>query len=1349
MANSRCLLLLLLLLCLLLCTASSQGPDKGGRQGKKKKANKTNRPFRITQKILWTVRWSMNPYLQGKLTLMAPESSPIRWKWETADVTAFETPVAVFYTNPQLALQRFLDFMDQRGVYWSENVRLMSWERDGDYVALPTTTDFHRDRRAFRYYRMTQYILKPPLASFLVPREFLRRYARLPVTRESMGVIFARPRASNAPFLSGENADDGEADMPMEAARTLCETVARRIIDQDPFWVARWTMSMAHKLNVDCPAYPGMPMLVGPSYSVDGTDDAVAGPSGLQAGPDDAVAGPSGLQAGFDDAVAGPSGLQAEPSIEQMKALQDQDKSRELYHEISIAQADARRAWTEVGRARMEASEARADAKRARDEAKRYKAISKSRISGKEALAKYLAKQKSRQKDSEVTESSSSTADEDEEISLMGYLATLSSHHLDDLYSPLRSSTSSQAESNPPITQEEAAIALFMETDPNWMIQWVQGLLSQADECPYSSWDPDAASVAVPDLAPAPIPASAFIPAVPEYPPNLLPDPAPAVAPDPDPVFVPIIAGPAPAPAPHTDTSSEDELNRMAMLPPLRNRGQKRKKARKPGRPKITLSPELNERLRQAVNSAADKSRKEAISKSHALQKAKGPANTPKTAEDQGKAQDEAASEAQEKGLEIALAQAEALAEAKTAQMAKQAEKAALPSARKKSQSQAALALRAKARAESRAHGKAQAEGLAGKRKQKKGTKIPMMMSREQLEDTAASWRQVRARERSKARDGALKLLETQAKTQAETWARENELPARQRERQLALDGPGAHGQDQAQTEVHDDNHQFETQTPTHDETQAQAPAHSDHDYQIPGQSQYQAQDQNDDNQATAFATAPEGTETSPAQIYEQAMVTVAHDNIQWLQEWIQLLLHHSGVGSCPISDTDSAHAFSPSAAPSSSPDEDEKVLLDDVMEFLAETGNMSRQYLMVILNNGVDWLSEHYPELIDVLVEFATASITPAVCFGGSSSKMAKREVHERNNVTDTQQKVLCNKLLLGLTGEMWKSKSKRAKNHAHKCQTIDDMNVSLLVGSHLGDGTWSRVSYSFDRGKGHHIEAAHTLSRGQCVETSISLEKAYGSATVSVDRLDYFAIYDVISRDDLSDNYLFSGDKWHIKGYRIAAKCANSSKALLFEKDMHIDIDAQHRGNFDIPYGIWTANLKPHDWKVYQQSQVKSLCEKGQKPWRAATRQPRSARCSHLDGLTVRLKMGSGFVNVFDYAGTFDDLRFRIGGETLTLAEHPDKEAEYSKEVDLVKAFGSKVVDMKRIRNFRIVLEGRCTGSSKTARYEEYRLVNRWFNRLARAGEERELRGNVYWKKWKWSVPAADVLRHDPAEF
>ncbi|RCI09708.1 hypothetical protein L249_4097, partial [Ophiocordyceps polyrhachis-furcata BCC 54312] len=236
-------------------------------------------------------------------------------------------------------------------------------------------------------------------------------------------------------------------------------------------------------------------------------------------------------------------------------------------------------------------------------------------------------------------------------------------------------------------------------------------------------------------------------------------------------------------------------------------------------------------------------------------------------------------------------------------------------------------------------------------------------------------------------------------------------------------------------------------------------------------------------------------------------------------------------------------------------------------------------------------------------------------------------------------------------------------------------------------------------------------------------------------------------------------------------APKCANSSRALVFEKDMNINRKTRHRGNFDTPYKVWRALIRPGDWTRYRQDQVSSVCQKGTKPW------PAVQRCSSLDGLRVELRMGTGFVNLMDYAGTYDNLVLQIGQDAFILAEHPDSGEKTTKTVDLKKAFGSESVRIRDIESFRlfpvtgqrvnadrwkvegsiigsITFEGRCEASSMTARYEEYGSVNRWFNRfgrLQRGGrqEETELRGPISWTKWKFSEHKGAATAHDGSEF
>ncbi|RDA82931.1 hypothetical protein CP532_0381 [Ophiocordyceps camponoti-leonardi (nom. inval.)] len=503
-----------------------------------------------------------------------------------------------------------------------------------------------------------------------------------------------------------------------------------------------------------------------------------------------------------------------------------------------------------------------------------------------------------------------------------------------------------------------------------------------------------------------------------------------------------------------------------------------------------------------------------------------------------------------------------------------------------------------------------------------------------------------------------------------------------------------------------------------------------------------------------------------------------------WLQQWIQILLNEANGNTCPLSPSHSAHPFSPfgGGEPGQSPEEDDEKLAQDILAFLATSASLSRDGLLTALGNGVSWLVSNYPNLIDVLVDFAIASASPKVCFEKAGPKRSTRDVDESeqgDNGTD-KTKALCRRLFLGLLGEMWTKPPKKAAAAAaaaadDECRYFDDMIVTLMVGSHWGDGTWSRVSYRFDQG-GKYVPAADSLSREGCVETRIPLETVYGSSTVPVESVDYFAIYDIITSDDLSDNWIFAGDAWNLRGYRIAAKCANSSRALVFEKDMEINQKTRHRGSPDLPSKVWRALIKPDDWAKYQQDEVLSLCQKGNKTWPAAAaaaatvQESKPSNCSSFDALKVELRMGTGFINVMDFAGTYDNLVLQMGKDAFIMAEHPDSGEKMTKTIDIKKSFGSESVDIRDVVDFRlfpvtgqrvnadrwkiegITFEGRCEGSSMKARYEEYGSVNRWFNRFgrfARGREETELKGPIDWTKWKFSGGEGGERTHDGSEF
>ncbi|RDA82937.1 hypothetical protein CP532_0380, partial [Ophiocordyceps camponoti-leonardi (nom. inval.)] len=225
MANSRWILLVLTIVNCLLWPTSVEAI----------KSNKLEKRWPITKKVVWTVRWCPNPFIEGRLRLVSTGGAGSRWTFETISVPVFSTPVAVFYTSPQAALQGFLEFMDIRGVWWEDNVRLLSWDLDSEFASLPPLRD-HSDFHAWRWYRLASYIA-PPTAAYVVPREFLRRYARLPLNRDHMNQIFSSP-----------------PELPLLEIVGRCRGVATNAVDYDPTWTARWAAFASRQLGITCSA---------------------------------------------------------------------------------------------------------------------------------------------------------------------------------------------------------------------------------------------------------------------------------------------------------------------------------------------------------------------------------------------------------------------------------------------------------------------------------------------------------------------------------------------------------------------------------------------------------------------------------------------------------------------------------------------------------------------------------------------------------------------------------------------------------------------------------------------------------------------------------------------------------------------------------------------------------------------------------------------------------------------------------------------------------------------------------------------------------------------------------------
>lgn len=98
-------------------------------------------------------------------------------------------------------------------------------------------------------------------------------------------------------------------------------------------------------------------------------------------------------------------------------------------------------------------------------------------------------------------------------------------------------------------------------------------------------------------------------------------------------------------------------------------------------------------------------------------------------------------------------------------------------------------------------------------------------------------------------------------------------------------------------------------------------------------------------------------------------------------------------------------------------------------------------------------------------------------------------------------------------------------------RCIEFESFTVWLKIGSGRGDGTWSRISYTVgDSLQGHPV--ANAPSRGTCIATKVSSQRAFGKPTFALGDFTSMTIWDSISPDITSDNHWFGGDSWILSG-------------------------------------------------------------------------------------------------------------------------------------------------------------------------------------------------------------------------
>ncbi|PHH67763.1 hypothetical protein CDD82_1152 [Ophiocordyceps australis] len=167
----------------------------------------------------------------------------------------------------------------------------------------------------------------------------------------------------------------------------------------------------------------------------------------------------------------------------------------------------------------------------------------------------------------------------------------------------------------------------------------------------------------------------------------------------------------------------------------------------------------------------------------------------------------------------------------------------------------------------------------------------------------------------------------------------------------------------------------------------------------------------------------------------------------------------------------------------------------------------------------------------------------------------------------------------------------------------------------------------------------------------------------------------------------------------------------------------------------------------------------------WSSSLERPleqRSFECSEFSELSVDLELANSISHgrqLFDGAGTVDDILLDIGHQTILLAKAPSRGFVKTKAVDINWAFGVTshtvaVSDVKRFKLYSVQdlqqnadswelegirFKGRCAGSGRIAQTTRWQSIERWYSRFGDLYPEMgrtNLQDEIELDDWQWET-------------
>ncbi|OAA80398.1 Heat-labile enterotoxin, A chain [Akanthomyces lecanii RCEF 1005] len=261
------------------------------------------------------------------------------------------------------------------------------------------------------------------------------------------------------------------------------------------------------------------------------------------------------------------------------------------------------------------------------------------------------------------------------------------------------------------------------------------------------------------------------------------------------------------------------------------------------------------------------------------------------------------------------------------------------------------------------------------------------------------------------------------------------------------------------------------------------------------------------------------------------------------------------------------------------------------------------------------------------------------------------------RPKFNDKVASFLCNTLKLDAAPERWEWAPESEKA---LCARVDKLSFDFELANNYGSGTYDKIKLDFKgAGQKPHV-IVEGPSPGYKTSQEIDMVDIFGMETVALDQIKRLRLL-----DEITDHW-FGGDPWDVFGITLKARCAGSEIDIVLDKFASLNKELQAkptepgRFQYNRDWQAWADNVDTKNWAA--------------KPL-----------CSHFQSLDINLHIADA-----NWAGTDNNLYAKVGEGRFLLARHPSRREVFTVDIDLKKAYSTKLVPVPKVELVGISSEG-----------------------------------------------------------